>query len=120
MKKIFYLKNCSTCKKILSEIPSKEWEIQELKSQPITEKQLDELRSRVKSYEELFNKRSTQIKKREIEYKNWDDEAFKGLILNHYSFLKRPIIISDDVLFIGNSKETQNAIQAYFKQKIDS
>ena len=37
---------------------------------------------------------------------NWIDEGdkFKNLILEHYTFLKRPILINDDQIFVGNSK----------------
>ena len=30
---------------------------------------------------------------------------FKNLILEHYTFLKRPVLINDDQVFIGNSRK---------------
>jgi len=32
------------------------------------------------------------------------EEDYKHYILEHYTFLKRPVIIVDDRIFIGNSK----------------
>ena len=36
--------------------------------------------------------------------KNLTEIDFKNLILEHYTFLKRPILINDDQIFVGNSK----------------
>ncbi len=43
MKKIYYLKTCDTCRRILKGIDSTGYTFQEIKSEPITVKQLDEL-----------------------------------------------------------------------------
>src|SRR5690554_7387218 len=63
MKKIYYLKTCDTCKKILKQIEDlDQFELQEIKSNPVTEPQLEEIYAHTKSYEALFNKRAQLYK----------------------------------------------------------
>ncbi|HAT68946.1 MAG TPA: hypothetical protein DCS22_00475, partial [Flavobacteriaceae bacterium] len=37
------------------------------------------------------------------------EDDFRDLILEHYTFLKRPVIINNDQIFIGNSKKVIEA-----------
>lgn len=107
MKKIYYLKSCDTCKKIMSQISNiEQFELQEIKSNPITKNQLEELRKHTDSYENLFNKRAQLYKSRELKNHQLQEEDFKKLILEHYTFLSRPVILIDESAFIGNSKKT--------------
>lgn len=105
MKKVvFYLKTCSTNKKIMSPIDLSDWELREIKSQPITENELEAMHQLAGSYEALFSKKSTQIKLQNIDVKTLQEPDFKQLLLEHYSFLKRPVFILGDRIFIGNDK----------------
>lgn len=112
--KVFYLKTCSTCKRIMSEFDLTGWELRELKTQNITAEELQELYDLTQSYEELFSKKSTQIKAREIDVKSLTEEDFKALILEHYSFLKRPVFINGKDIFVGNDKKNLENLKAYF------
>jgi len=112
MKKIYYLKTCDTCKRILKQIKEiigdKKFNIfalQEIKSNPITDKQLEELRIMTDSYESLFNKRAKKYKAMDLKNEQLTEKDFKQLILEEYTFLKRPIIVLNDKIFIGNSKK---------------
>ncbi|MCB0474967.1 MAG: arsenate reductase, partial [Flavobacteriaceae bacterium] len=58
MKKIYYLKTCDTCRRILKEIPTDDFVLQDIKTQPITVKQIEEMHTLSKSYEALFSRRS--------------------------------------------------------------
>jgi len=40
MKKVFYLKTCDTCLKILKQFDLNGWEKREIKTQPITEEEI--------------------------------------------------------------------------------
>lgn len=84
---------------------------QELKAQPITETQLEELHQQSGSYEALFNKRAQLYRQRDLKNKNLGEEDFKALLLEHYTFLKRPIFIIEKQLFAGNSKKTVAAVK---------
>lgn len=117
MRKVFFLKTCGTCKKILSEFDWSAWYRRELKNENVTEEELEVMYQMTHSYEALFNKKSTQIKIREIDLKSLNEDDFKKLILDHYSFLKRPVVISEDVIFIGNDKKTIEKLRNYFHQQ---
>lgn len=106
MKKIYYLSTCTTCKRILSELPNVDsFELQEIKKNPVTAEQLQEMYAKVGSYELLFNKRAQLYKARELKDKNLQEEDFKALILEHYTFLARPVIFINEAIFVGNSKK---------------
>ncbi|MFL1894309.1 arsenate reductase family protein [Aquimarina sp. 2-A2] len=107
MKKIYHLSTCDTCKRILKELePSESYTLQDLKSEPVTPDQLNELYTLSGSYEALFNKRARLYKERDLKTKNLSENDYKVLLLEHYTFLKRPVIRIDDEVFIGNSKKT--------------
>lgn len=44
--------------------------------------------------------------------KELTEEEYKNLILEEYTFLKRPVIVVDDAVFVGNSKKTVEAAKA--------
>ena len=68
----------------------------------------------INSYEALFSKKSTQIKLRELDVKSLKENDFKDLILDHYTFLKRPVFITDKEIFVGNEKKNVEALKVFF------
>ena len=107
MKKIYYLSTCDTCKKILKELnPASEFELQDIKKDPISAKELEKLKVLAGSYEALFNKRARLYKERNLKENNLAEEDYRALLLEHYTFLKRPVILNEQEIFIGNSKKT--------------
>ncbi len=112
MKKVYYLKTCDTCRRILKELNlSSEFELQDIKTEAITVNQLEEMKALAGSYEALFSKRSQLYKKMDLKNQELAEKDFKHYILEHYTFLKRPVIIIDDNIFIGNSKNTVEAVK---------
>ncbi len=106
MKKIYHLSTCSTNQRILKEInPGKDVVLQDIKNEPITEDQLKEMKTLAGSYEALFSRRAQLYKSMGLKDKSLTEEDYKNLILEHYTFLKRPVIIVNDQIFIGNSKK---------------
>ncbi len=112
MNKIYYLKTCDTCKRILKKIKEKigsnkfnSFKFQEIKSESITVIQLEEMFNLSKSYEALFNKRAKKYTKRGLKNENLTEQDYKSLILEEYTFLKRPVIIYENDIFIGNNKK---------------
>ena len=114
MKKVFYLKTCGTNKKIMTPLDLSDWELREIKSNPVTEDELEEMYEKTKSYEALFSKKSTQIKERGIDVSSLKEQDFKKLILDHYSFLKRPVFITDKEVFAGSDKKNLENLNAFF------
>lgn len=106
MKKAYILSTCDTCKRIINEVELPEdFEIQDIKKDAITEKQLEEMKALAGDYESLFSRRAQLYRKRNLKEQKLTEEDYKNLILEHYTFLKRPVFIKDNKIFIGNSKK---------------
>ncbi|PKV49051.1 arsenate reductase [Aquimarina sp. MAR_2010_214] len=106
MKKIYHLSTCDTCKRILNELnPSSDFILQDIKNESITTEQIEKMYDLSGSYEALFSKRARLYKERDLKNQNLSEEDYKKLILEHYTFLKRPVIIVNDKIFVGNSKK---------------
>ena len=104
MKKIYYLKTCDTCKKIIKSLPNTDdFILQDIKEEPITVKQLEEMHVLTGSYEKLFSKRAKLYKERGMKDMNLTENNYKQYILEHYTFLSRPVIIANNTIFVGNS-----------------
>lgn len=114
MKKIYYLKTCDTCKKILKQIKnSSQFQLQDIKEQEITVKQLEEMHRLTGSYEKLFSKRAKLYKEMGLKDETLTENDFKRYILEHYTFLARPVIIYNEKIFVGNSpKNIERMLEA--------
>lgn len=111
MKKCYYLKTCDTCKKIIKSLPSVEgFVFQDIKENPVTAKQLEEMYVLSGSYEKLFSKRAKLYKERNLKDENLSENDFKGFILEHYTFLNRPVFIVNNKIFIGNSPKNVESL----------
>ena len=118
MKKIYYLSTCDTCKRIMKaiDLPAM-FEKQDIKQTEITVKQLEELAEKADSYEALFSKRAKLYKERGLKDEVLTERDFKRLLLEHYTFLQRPVIVNNEQIFIGNSKKTVEAAKAAIHKK---
>lgn len=83
--------------------------LQDIKEQEITVKQLEELYKLSGSYEALFSKRAKLFKEMGLKDVKLTEQDFKQYILQHYTFLSRPVIIFNNQIFIGNSPKTVEA-----------
>ena len=117
MRKVYYLKTCNTCVRIIKELNLPlGFVFQDIKTEQITVKQLEDMHALSGSYENLFSKRSKLYKEMGLKNQNLTERDFKYYILEHYTFLSRPVFIIDDAIFIGNSKKNIEAL----KVKIES
>lgn len=107
MKKIYHLSSCNTCQRILKSLPpDADILLQDIKSEPIGEETLERLRQRAGSYEALFSKRARLYRERGLKDQELGEADFRDLLLEHYTFLKRPVIVVGDRIFVGNAKKT--------------
>lgn len=106
MNKIYYLSTCDTCKRIISELGLKEkgFVFQDIKTEKITATQLEEMKNAVGSYEALFSRIARKYKELALGEKSLTENDYKKLILEEYTFLKRPVIFISNKIFVGNSK----------------
>ncbi|MDG1147413.1 MAG: ArsC/Spx/MgsR family protein [Crocinitomicaceae bacterium] len=119
MKKILYLKSCSTNQRILKEInPGKDVILQNIKEQNIDEETLDFLKEKVGSYEALFSKKAMKYRGLGLNEMNLSEADYKKYILEEYTFIKRPYFIHEDEVFIGNSKRVVADAVASFNKAL--
>jgi len=104
MKKIFYLKSCSTNQRILKELNLEGVELQNIKEENIDEKTLNFLKSKMGSYEALFSRKAMKFRTMGLNEMNLTEADYKKYMLEEYTFLKRPFMINEDEVFIGNAK----------------
>jgi arsenate reductase (glutaredoxin) len=110
--KVYFLSTCDTCKKIIKSLPNTDQLIfQDIKNQPINELQLEELYQLSGSYEALFSKKAQLYKSLELKNKNLAEADYKKYLLEHYTFLSRPVFIINGKIYIGNSQKNIENVQ---------
>jgi arsenate reductase len=114
MKKIYYLATCSTCARIIGELGlrNKKFEFQDIRTQKITPAQLAEMKKMAGSYEALFSRVALKYRALGLDKKKLNEDDYKKYILEEDTFLKRPVIIIGDKIFIGNSKNNIAAVKS--------
>lgn len=107
MKKIYHLGNCTTCQAIISKtrIDKKGFVMQDIKFDKITPAQLEEMKNLAGSYERLFSRRALKYKELGLKDKALTEKDYRRFILDEYTFLKRPVVIINDRIFIGSEKK---------------
>ncbi len=112
MKKIYHLKTCSTCARIIKELNNGEgFQLQNIKEEKITADQLSTMAEMAGSYESLFSRRAMKFRALGLQNKTLTEVDYRNYILDEYTFLKRPVIIIDDEIFVGNAKSTIEAVK---------
>jgi arsenate reductase-like glutaredoxin family protein len=103
MKKIYYLKTCDTCRRILKAMDLEGFTLQDIKTEPITVDQLEALYERTQSYEVLFSRRAKKYKQMDLKNQDLTEKDYRRLILDEYTFLKRPVIVDGAKVLVGNT-----------------
>jgi arsenate reductase len=116
MNKIYHLSSCDTNRKIIKRLGGLDnFEKQEIKSEPITPAQIDAMKKLAGSYEALFSRRAIKYKTMNLKEKVLTEKDYRSLILSEYTFLKRPVIIADNRIFIGNSESVIATLEKHLK-----
>ena len=113
MKKMYHLGNCTTSQAIIREtaVDKKGFVMQDIKFEKITEKQLDEMKKMAGSYEALFSRRAMKYKEWGLKDKQLTEKDYRQYILEEYTFLKRPVVIIDNKIFVGSEKKVVEALK---------
>jgi arsenate reductase len=106
MNKIFYLASCDTCRKIIKALPIRHNLVfHDIKQNPISENDLEAMYAISGSYEMLFSKKAQLYKSMGLKDKNLTENDFKKYILEHYTFLSRPVFMIDNEVFVGSTQQ---------------
>jgi arsenate reductase (glutaredoxin) len=131
MKKMYHLATCTTCQAIIKETgilrqvqddnrqvqddnrqaQDDKFEMQDIKTEKITPDQLDEMKKMAGSYEALFSRRAIKYKEWNLKDKQLTEKDYRNYILEEYTFLKRPVTILGDKIFVGNDKKTVETLK---------
>lgn len=113
LKKIYHLGNCTTCQAIIKDnrISPKEFEMQDIKYERITPDQLELMEKLAGSFESLFSRRAIKYREMNLKDKKLSENDYRDLILQEYTFLKRPVVLIEDKIFIGSEKKNVKALK---------
>ena len=116
MRKVYFLSTCSTSKRIISELDlrNKDFTFQDIKTESISEDQLQQMYELAGSYESLFSRIARKYKGLDLKNKTLTETDYKDFILKEYTFLKRPVVIIDQQIFIGSSKANIQSLNDVF------
>lgn len=118
MRQFYYLSSCDTCKRILNELKLKDTITQiDIKKNPLTTAQVEDLYKKVGRYEDLINKRAQLYKQRDLKEKNLSEQDYKTMLLEHYTFLKRPVLVYEEHIFVGNAAKIIAEAKAFLDEQ---
>ncbi len=87
-----------------------DFEKHEIKSTPMSLEQIDEMKQRSGSYEALFSRKAMKFRSMGLAERSLTEEDYRQLIGQEYTFLKRPVFLVGEDIFIGNSKKVIAAL----------
>jgi len=108
MKIVYCVGTCTTCQRIIADagLEKKGFALQNIKEEKITPAQLDQMKEMMGSYEALFSRRALKYKAMGLKDKKLTEKDYRDLILQEYTFLKRPVVINGKQIFSGSEKKT--------------
>ena len=110
---IYYLGTCTTCERILKEIPNlKSFTMREIKGDPISAAELDAMKKLAGSYEALFSRIALKYRGMGLNKMKLTEKDYRKYILQEYTFLKRPVMVIGNEIFIGNAPKVTAAMVA--------
>lgn len=91
--------------------------MREIKSEPLSTEELDKMAGMTGSYEALFSRRAQKYKSMGLKDRELNEQDYRQLLLEEYTFLKRPVLMLENEIFVGNAKKTVEAAQHVLKRK---
>jgi len=106
MKKAFTLPTCKTCQRIFDDLqPAQQGcEVVDIKAEGISAEDLDAMKAHVGSYEALFSRRAMKFRSMGLADKTLSEQDYRSLILEEYTFLKRPVFLTEEGVTVGSAK----------------
>jgi arsenate reductase len=112
MNKIYFLASCDTCRKIIKSLPKNSSLIfHDIKQKPITVEELEDMKRLSGTYEALFSRKAQLYKSLGLKDKSLSENDYRDYILQHYTFLSRPVFIINDKIYIGNNSKVIQEVQ---------
>jgi arsenate reductase len=86
--------------------------LREIKSQPLSAEEVDRIAKKAGSYEAIFSKRARLFRSLGLHEKELNEDDYRKYLLEDYTFLKRPVLETDQSVVVGNSKKSVEAMAA--------
>ncbi len=114
MKKAFTLPTCKTCVRIFEDLQPEQngCEVVDIKAEGISADDLDRMKELAGSYEALFSRRAMKFRSMGLADQTLTEADYRKLILEEYTFLKRPVFLFDDQVTAGSAKASVEAARA--------
>lgn len=106
-KKIYHLSTCKTCQKIIAQLDlpaDSDWEVIDIKQQNISAEDLDYVADKIGSYEGVFSRRAMKYRSMGLNEMDLAETDYRRYMLEEYTFLKRPYILYQEMVYVGNKK----------------
>ena len=69
------------------------------------------MKEKAGSYDALFSRRALKYKELGLKDKQLSERDYRKLILEEYTFLKRPVALIGGKIFVGSEKKTVEALK---------
>ena len=114
MKKAVTLPTCKTCVRIFEDLKPEQTgcEVVDIKSEGISAEDLDRMTELAGSHEALFSRRAMKFRSMGLADQTLTEADYRRLILEEYTFLKRPVFLFDDRVTAGSAKASVEAARA--------
>ena len=110
---LYVLPTCSTCQRIVAELgPPPDLEIIDIRARPLVAEEVDRMAELAGSYEALFSRRAIKYRSMGLADQELMEVDYRRLILEEDTFLKRPVAIVGDQIFVGSSKKQVAGLKA--------
>lgn len=106
MNTFYYIKTCDTSLRILKQLPIEKFRLIDTKTHPLTVEELENLKKLSGSYASLFSRKAKKYTEMALKNQSLNEDDYKRLILDEYTFLKRPVVVIENEIFIGSEKKT--------------
>jgi len=81
----------------------------DIKAEGIDPEDLDKMKQLAGSYEAIFSRRAMKFRSMGLADKKLTEADYRSLILEEYTFLKRPVFLFDDQVCAGSAKASVEA-----------
>ena len=110
---VYWLPYCTTCQKAVQHLRDRGVEIRsfrDVKAEPLSRAEVEELARKVGSAEALFSRRAMKFRKMGLHEQTLSDDDLLRLMTEEYTFITRPVIVRGDRATAGFSAKRVDAL----------
>jgi arsenate reductase (glutaredoxin) len=110
---VYWLPHCSTCQKAVALLEERGVPIRsfrDLKAEPLSRAEVEELGRKVGGAEALFSKRAMKYRKMGLHEQQLSDDDLLRLMTEEYTFVTRPVIVRGERATAGFAQKRVEAL----------